>query len=70
MSYKTRRSLLVFIFGFGTYAILLRPVGFIYALLIGLVVAAAAVYLDRYIRAKRATKRPAPGGTDDRTGQR
>lgn len=70
MSYKTRRSLLVFIFGFGTYATLVRPLGFIYALLLGVVVAAAAVYLDGFIRSRRATKGPASGGTDDRTEQR
>ncbi|MCT9871963.1 hypothetical protein [Paenarthrobacter aurescens] len=56
MSAKTRRSLLVFVFGFGTYVALLRPLGFIYALLIGFVVVAAVLYVDRLVQSKRAQR--------------
>ncbi|SDW76339.1 hypothetical protein SAMN04487912_104361 [Arthrobacter sp. cf158] len=56
MSTKTRRSLLIFVFGFGTYASLMRPVGAIYALLIGLVVVAAVLYVERLVQSKRAQR--------------
>lgn len=50
MSAKTRRGLLIFISGFGSYMILLSTLGPLPSLLLGLVVAAATVYLDGWLR--------------------
>lgn len=48
MSAKIRRSLLIFVFGFGTYAVLLSTLGPLPSLALGGVVAALAVFIDRW----------------------
>jgi|GEM_PF-4096200 len=58
MSARTRRSLLIFVSGFGTYALLVRPLGFIYALLIGFAVVAAVLSADQLVRSRRAKGTP------------
>ncbi|MGF6834147.1 hypothetical protein QF015_002329 [Paenarthrobacter sp. TE4293] len=55
MSAKTRRSLLIFVFGFGTYAVLLSTLGPLPSLALAGVVAALAVFVDRWIRMRRGT---------------
>ncbi|WP_311213593.1 MULTISPECIES: hypothetical protein [unclassified Arthrobacter] len=56
MSVKTRRSLLIFVFGFGTYALLVRPLGFVYAMLIGFVVVAVVLSVDQLVQSKRENR--------------
>ncbi|MGJ3192096.1 hypothetical protein [Paenarthrobacter sp. FR1] len=56
MSAKTRRGLLIFICGFGAYSILLSTLGPLQALLLGLLVAAAAIYLDGWLRLRFSSK--------------
>jgi len=58
MSVRTRRGLLIFIGGFGTYAILLPGLGPLPALLAGIPVAALAVSVDRWLRARRDRRIP------------
>lgn len=48
----------MFVSGFGTYAFLVRPLGFIYALLIGFIVVAAVLYVDQLVRSRRAKGTP------------
>ena len=56
MSAKTRRSLLMFVCGFGTYALLVRPLGFVYAMLIGFVVVAVVLSVDQLVQSKRISR--------------
>ncbi|WP_159705928.1 hypothetical protein [Arthrobacter sp. 18067] len=64
MGVKNRRALLIFISGFGTYLLLMRPVGFIYSLLIGFAVAAMVVGIDELIRSRRSRRRMQLGASE------
>jgi len=56
MSVKTRRGLLIFISGFGTYASLLSSLGPLLALLAGFPVAALAIMVDRWLHTRQDSR--------------